>query len=58
MTKGDDGIQAVSEFGRERTLLPKPIAARAMSDAPAFVVITRITLRKSTDLPLWSVSLP
>ncbi len=36
----------------------KPNAALAISAAPAFVVMIRITLRKSTVLPLWSVSLP
>ena len=36
----------------------KPIGGLAMSEAPAFVVMIRTTLRKSTDLPLWSVSLP
>ena len=41
-----------------RLVRPKPIGGLAMSDAPALVVMIRITLRKSTDLPLWSVSLP
>ena len=41
-----------------RLVRPKPIGALARSDAPALVVMIRITLRKSTDLPLWSVSLP
>ena len=41
-----------------RLARPKPIGALARSDAPAFVVMIRMTLRKSTDLPLWSVSLP
>ena len=31
---------------------PKPMAALAMSDAPAFVVMIRITLRNETCLPL------
>jgi hypothetical protein len=41
-----------------RTELPKPNAALARSAAPALVVMIKITLRKSTVLPLWSVSLP
>ncbi len=41
-----------------RTSLPKPIAALARSAAPALVVMIRITLRKSTLLPLWCVSFP
>ena len=41
-----------------RTVRPKPIAALARSDAPALVVMMTMTLRKSTCLPLWSVSLP
>ena len=36
----------------------KPIAALAISEAPALVVITKTTLRKSMLLPLLSVSLP
>ena len=41
-----------------RVSWPKPIAGFAMSAAPAFVVMIRITFRKSTVLPLWSVSFP
>ena len=37
---------------------PKPIDSRAPSAAPAFVVMIKMTLRKSTFLPLLSVSLP
>jgi hypothetical protein len=47
-----------SESSPSRFDEPKPMAALAMSDAPALVVMIRITLRKSIDLPLWSVSLP
>src|SRR6185436_15653784 len=36
----------------------KPIADFCASEAPALVVMIRMTLRKSTCLPLWSVSLP
>ena len=35
-----------------------PILFLDISTAPAFVVMISITLRKSTDFPLWSVSLP
>jgi len=31
--------------------LPKPMPSLAMSDAPALVVMIRMTLRKSTALP-------
>jgi len=41
-----------------RTVAPKPIADLAISAAPALVVMIRMTLRKSTVLPLWSVSFP
>ena len=41
-----------------RAARSNPIAGFAMSEAPAFVVMIRITLRKSTVFPLWSVSLP
>ena len=37
---------------------PKPIAAAACSEAPAFDVIINTTFLKSTVLPLWSVSFP
>jgi hypothetical protein len=57
-----DRIEAVAEFGREhpldrflvlasRVMLPKPTPSRAMSLAPALVVMIRMTLRKSTVLP-------
>ena len=42
----------------ERCERSKPMAGLARSAAPAFVVMIKITLRKSTDLPLWSVILP
>jgi hypothetical protein len=65
----DDRVEAVAELRREqaldRLLYPRPRACRGrsrwrlgLSAAPAFVVMIRITLRKSTFLPLWSVSLP
>ena len=41
-----------------RLVRVKPKADFAMSEAPALVVMIRMTLRKSTCLPLWSVSLP
>ena len=49
-------IASVSSPSRLERL--KPIGALARSEAPALVVMIRMTLRKSTDLPLWSVSLP
>jgi hypothetical protein len=65
----NDGIETVAELRREQPVdrldivafalgRPKPMAALAMSAAPALVVMIRMTLRKSTCLPLWSVSLP
>jgi hypothetical protein len=62
--EGDDRVQAVAEFRREQALdrlvlsspscdgAAKPMAAFAASDAPALVVMIRITLRKSTLRPL------
>ena len=47
-----------SRSSPSRLVRVKPYAALAMSEAPALVVMIRITLRKSTCLPLWSVSLP
>ena len=44
-------------YMKDRTLA-QWIAGFARSAAPAFVVMIRITLRKSTVLPLWSVSFP
>ncbi|MNR54877.1 hypothetical protein D3C85_1751480 [compost metagenome] len=38
--------------------LVKPMLALFMVSAPAFVVMIRMTLRKSIFLPLWSVSEP
>ena len=64
MREGDDRIEPVAEFRREQpidrfhvvtfTLLPREAERRAcaMSDAPALVVMIRMTLRKSTCLPL------
>ena len=50
-------IASVSSPSRS-VLWPKPITGRLMSDAPALVVMIRMMLRKSTVLPLLSVSLP
>ena len=47
-----------SSSSPSRPSRPKPIASFAMSEAPALVVMIRMTLRKSTVLPLWSVSFP
>jgi hypothetical protein len=61
--EGHDRIQAVAELGREHlldrvllahprgSLAPKPMPSRAMSIAPALVVMMRMVLRKSTVLP-------
>ncbi len=61
--------ETVAELGQWNSLLTLPyhhpracageaISRAAMSAAPAFVVMMMITLRKSTCLPLWSVSFP
>ena len=45
-------------FALRSPVRPNPIGLFCRSMAPALDVMIRITLRKSTDLPLWSVSLP
>ena len=41
-----------------RAVRSNPMAGFAMSAAPALVVMIRMTFRKSTLLPLWSVNRP
>lgn len=64
-----DGVQAVAKLRGEEALegllaglglgaAQKPTRRSLASAAPALVVMIRMVLRKSTVLPLWSVSLP
>ena len=55
---GENMRLIASSSSPTRSSRANPMAGFAISAAPALVVMMRITLRKSTDLPLWSVSLP
>ena len=55
---GENIRSIASSSSPSRSFRSNPIAAFAISKAPAFVVMIITTLRKSTLFPVWSVSLP
>ena len=55
---GENILFIASVSSPERCVLPKPTASFAKSEAPAFVVMIKMTFLKSTVFPLWSVIFP